>query len=97
MLGYFLHRTGISELSVDFGHQRLRADQAEIICNALQHNSSLQKLVLDQTTPALLGWIFPGIVSIAAYESYKLSYGMTLAAPGMPCRSSCQRTIRSKI
>jgi hypothetical protein len=61
MLGYFLHRTGISDLSVDFGHQRLRADQAEMICNALQQNSSLQKLVLDQTTPALLGWILPGI------------------------------------
>jgi Ran GTPase-activating protein (RanGAP) involved in mRNA processing and transport len=61
MLGYFLHRTGIVILSVDFGHQRLRADQAEMICNALQQNSSLQKLVLDQTTPALLGWILPGI------------------------------------
>jgi Ran GTPase-activating protein (RanGAP) involved in mRNA processing and transport len=61
MLGYFLKHTSISELNVDFGHQRLRADQAEMICHALQQNASLQKLVLDQTTPALLGWILPGI------------------------------------
>lgn len=61
MLSYFLQHTGISELSVDFGHQRLPADRAEMIRNALEQNCSLQKLNLDHTSPALLGWILPGI------------------------------------